>query len=252
MSGFARIRSLVNKMLAPAGFAIARRRELISEMDDRWSMLAALRRAATLGIRPRSIIDIGAAAGEWSQLAHCAFPDADYALVEPLGERSAALAALSARYPRMRHVPAAAGAAEGQVTFDVSRDLDGSGVYGGSLDSGARRVPLTTVDSVVQAQGLLPPFVLKLDTHGYELPILAGAAKTLVHTELLVIEVYNFHISPTAVPFWELCTKLAGSGFRPSDICGFMARPGDGLFWQSDIFFLPAGHPSFRNSRYAT
>jgi FkbM family methyltransferase len=250
MTASARIRSALNKVLTPVGFMLARRHELASAIEDRWKMSAALRRATTLGVRPASIIDLGAAVGEWSQLAYAIFPDADYVLVEPLHERAAALGALCGRYPDMHHIAAAAGASQGQVTFDVSSDLDGSGIYGGTSNTAARVVPMTTVDAIVHSRGLLPPFLLKLDTHGYELPILAGATETLAHTALIVMEVYNFSISPTAVPFWEICATLATHGFRPADICELMARPRDNLFWQADMLFLPADHPSFRDSRY--
>jgi FkbM family methyltransferase len=250
MTAFAYIRSAVNKALGPLGFTLARQHELASPMEDRWRMSAALRRASKLGVRPASIIDLGAAVGEWSQLAYSIFPCADYVLVEPLHERATALAAFCDRYPRMRHVAAAAGASQGQVIFDVSNDLDGSGIYGGVSSNATRIVPLAAVDAIVESEGLLPPFLLKLDTHGYELPILAGASKTLAHTELIVVEVYNFSISPTAVPFWEICATLAARGFRPADICDLMARPRDDLFWQADILFLPTDHPSFRDSHY--
>jgi hypothetical protein len=151
----------------------------------------------------------------------------------------------------MRHVAVAAGETRGQVTLNVSDDLDGSGIYGGTCEGRGRVVPMATVDAVVREERLLPPFLLKLDTHGYELPILAGAAETLAHTALLVIEVYNFSISPTAVPFWDLCATLAARGFRPADVCGLMRRSRDGLFWQADIFFLPAKHPCFLDVRYS-
>jgi FkbM family methyltransferase len=247
MSTPALIRSAVNRILAPAGFALARSRELASEVEDNWTMAAALRRAATLGVRPESIIDIGAAVGAWSQLACSVFPDAQCVLVEPLHERAATLMALCAGHPRMRYVAAAAGASRGHVTLDVSNDLDGSGIYGGNC---GRIVPMATVDAIVQEQRLVPPFVLKLDTHGYELPIFVGATETLAHTELLIIEAYNFSISPTAVPFWELCATLVARGFRPADLCGLMHRPSDKLFWQADIFFLPAKHSCFLDARY--
>ena len=251
MTALRRIRSALNEVLGPVGFTLARRHELASAMEDRWTMSAALRRVAALGVQPASIIDLGAAVGEWSQLAHSVFPHANYVLVEPLRERAAALAAFCNRYPRMRHVAAAAGASQGQVMFDVSSDLNGSGIYGGASNNATRVVPTVTVDAIVHSHGLLPPFLLKFDTHGYELPILAGATETLAHTALIVMEVYNFSISPTAAPFWEICTKLAALGFRPGDICDLTARPRDNLFWQADIFFLPVNHPNFGDSRYA-
>jgi hypothetical protein len=121
-----------NKILAPT-FAVSRSRELASAVEDSWTMTAALRRGAMLRAQPASIIDIGAACGEWSQLAFSVFPDAEYVLVEPLHER-AAVAEMCVRNLRMRYVAAAAGATRAQVRIDVSSDLDGGGVYGGTSE----------------------------------------------------------------------------------------------------------------------
>jgi len=206
----------------PFGLHARAAARLASAVEDRWRVSAALRRAAMLGVQPASIIGLGAAVGEWSQMANSIFPDADYVLVEPLLERAAALRAFCEQHPRMRYLAVAAGAIQGQVMFDVSIDLDGSGVYGGTSGSSARLVPVETVDAIVRAQGLRPPFLLKFDTHGYELPILAGASETLAHTALIVMEVDNFSISPTAVPIWEICATVATRGFRPGYVCDFM------------------------------
>jgi len=251
MSAFARLRSVFNRAIAPTGFSLARPHELAAARQNHWTMEKALARIACLGIRPASVIDLGAGRGEWSRLAYEVFPDADYALVEPLAERAAELATFCQKHPRMRHVPAAAGAAAGQTSFDVSADLDGSGIYSAAAPNARRVVSVRTVDEIVQALGLQPPFLLKLDTHGYELPIFAGATRTLADTTLLVVEVYNFQLSSTTVRFWELCAWLHEHGFLPADLAGLMDRPRDGLFWQTDLLFLRSEHPSFAVSSYA-
>ena len=62
---------------------------------------------------------------------------------------------------------------------------------------------------------LRPPFLIKLDTHGFEVPILKGAQETLQQTNLLVIETYNFQLQPTSLRFHEMCSYMEFGGFPP-------------------------------------
>lgn len=64
------------------------------------------------------------------------------------------------------------------MTLNVSGDLDSSGIYGAAAPN-PHVVPATTIDLEVAERGLQAPFVIKLDTHGFELPILNGARGTL-------------------------------------------------------------------------
>ena len=89
-----------------------------------------------------------------------------------------------------------------------------------------------------------------LDTHGFEVPIFEGAAETLARTGLIVVEVYNFKISPEALRFHELCAYLEGKGFRCVDILDVMHRPCDGALWQMDLIFARADRPEFANNEY--
>ena len=110
---------------------------------------------------------------------------------------------------------------------------------------------MTTIDNQVRRRGLAGPFLIKLDTHGFELPILAGAAGTLGMTTALVIEVYNFKIAPTAVRFPQLCQFMEDKGFRCVDIFDPMYRPKDRVFWQMDMVFMRADRPEFKSNTFA-
>jgi FkbM family methyltransferase len=246
----ARLRTFLNHLLAPTGFTLARRGELAVAVTNRWTMAEALRRAAAVGVAPASLIDIGAARGDWSREARTVFPQAAVLLVEPLAERHAALHELCAAWPRTTCAPVLVGATAGEVEFNVSSDLDGSGVYGPAGGGQRRRVPQMTVDALVAQHELRGPFLLKLDTHGYELPIFEGAAATLAQTQLLVVEAYGFKPAPTAVQFWRLCDWLLARGFRVADLSDPMGRQRDGLFWQVDLLFLRADHPAFASDSY--
>lgn len=215
------------------------------------SMAVGLRRMKANGIIPASVIDLGAAQGSWSLLAFKTWSEAEYVLFEPLEERWDELKSLAASTKNFRIVHAAAGNRVGQTSFVVSDDLDGSGVYDSDKDDGSRQVELTTIDYVVATQKLKGPFLVKFDTHGFELPILEGATLTLKETELVVMECYGFEISKDCLRLGQMCQHMEKLGFRLADIVDIMRRPGDNLFWQCDAFFIPATHPFFKSNSYS-
>lgn len=244
------LRNAANQLLRSAGLELVRVQKT-PPAPSRWTMMAALHRAAALGLKPASLIDVGAAVGDWSRQARSVFPDAELLMIEPLIERREPLDRWASESTGIRIETGVAGASEGEINFTVTKDLDGSGVYGSDSAGDQRRVPQHTIDFLVQRHQLPGPYLLKLDTHGYEVPILDGAAATLANTDVLVVEAYGFRPSPTAIPYWELCSWLLMRGFRPADIVDPMGRKGDGLFWQADFVFLRADHSAFTRNTYA-
>jgi hypothetical protein len=111
-------------------------------------------------------------------------------------------------------------------------------------------VRVTTIDEAIQRLSLRAPFLLKLDTHGYEVPILDGAADTLKSTEMLVIECYGFQVAPASLLFWEQCRWLDGKGFRVIDVVEIRRRRQDLVFWQCDLIFVQKGDRHFNNCTY--
>lgn len=214
------------------------------------TMNGGLARARERKHRPATVIDVGAAEGKWSLQAMEFWPEAEYLLVEPLEERRKQLERLAGTHRNVHIVNAAAGAEAGEVDFFVTDDLDGSGIADNGTGAVAHKVAVVSVDEVIRHLQLKPPYLLKLDTHGYEAPILRGAADTLRHSELLIIECYGFHVAPGCLLFWELCQRLDTAGFRVIDIVDVIRRRGDLGFWQCDAFFIPRGHECFSRNTF--
>jgi FkbM family methyltransferase len=213
------------------------------------TMDGALARASRR-VEVRTVIDVGASDGRWSRGAMRHFPRAQYLLVEAQeAAHGDALRAWRAADRRIEVVLAAAGDHAGEVTFDTS-DAFGGGVLVGRSAAGGTVLPMTTIDAEVTRRALEPPFLLKLDTHGFEVPILDGATRTLKETGLLVIEAYNFDLGPGALRFPDLCRLLEQRGFRCVDLADPMWRPRDGSLWQLDLFFVPATRPEFTSNTY--
>jgi FkbM family methyltransferase len=236
-----RLRHTANRLLHPLGLHLARH-------DRAFEMDGLLARAAAHGLPVGTWIDVGASDGSWSLRARRHFPSSRFLLCEPLAERQAELAALTCRHGFVI-AAAAAGAAPGTIAFSIDPALDGSGVTAPGTVS-ARTVPVETVDRLIAQHALPAPFALKLDTHGHELPVLTGAADALTRTSLLVIEAYNFPLTPDSLRFHELCAWLDARGFRCCDLADPMRRPSDGALWQMDLAFAPASSPLFASHRY--
>ncbi len=185
----------------------------------------------------KTVLDVGASNGCWSKKCMDFFPKATYVLFEPQPVHSDALDAfVESCKQTVIPVKKAVGASEGQTLFYAPRP------FGGAL---ARRkadntikVGLTTIDASVSQLQIEGPYLLKLDTHGFEKSILEGASNTLEKIDILVIEAYNYRITDEAFLFWELCVFLSERGFRPIDLVDVRHRQYDNSLWQMDLFFI--------------
>ena len=240
------LRKIANTVLHPLHWEVVKSPHF---KNWRFNMGDALSRAGEHGIEVGTIIDIGASDGKWSKMAMKRFPAARVLAFEPLRERKPSLDRIKAASNNFDYVLAVAGDTESEITLHVSEDLDGSGVCEEG-DSQARVVPMTTIDEEVKRRNLPGPYLIKLDTHGFEVPILAGAARTLKASSLVIIEVYNFKLNDRCLRFHEMCGYMEEHGFRCYDLVDPLLRQKDKAFWQMDIFFAPMQAPMFAYSGY--
>ena len=136
--------------------------------------------------------------------------------------------------------------------FRIAPDLDGSGISSGSVSDGKnRKVAVRRIDNEIKTLDLVGPFIVKFDTHGYEVPILEGCAGILSDVELFIIECYGFRIAERSLLFWEMCQEMDRLGFALFDLVDVMRRPKDGAFWQCDAFFIRKDNLLFADNRYS-
>ncbi|MBW2602845.1 MAG: FkbM family methyltransferase [Deltaproteobacteria bacterium] len=234
---------IINCILKPVGAKIINRRA------DNFDMYSAIKRIHDHGIRIDNIIDIGGSNGIWSINAMKRFPSASFVAIEPLMERKESLCNLAQKFPNFSFELCAAGEADGdKAMLNISDDLDGSMINGQGGES--RQVPVKTIDAIVSQRKLTGTFLLKFDTHGYELPILKGARQTLNKTSIIIMEAYNFQISDNALRFHEMCAHMESLGFRCYDIADLMLRDYDKSFWQVDLFFCRNDEKIFEYPHY--
>jgi len=212
-------------------------------------MESAIRHMGKRAADVRTVLDIGASDGRWSKGAMRYFPRAKFIGVDPLVERELKLKSLKENNPNFDYVLCAAGEKESEtVALSVGDDLDGSTVDG--RQGVARSVPSHSVDAIVRQKQCVGPFILKFDTHGFEIPILNGAATTLPQTQYIVMEVYNYRHTRGTLLFHEMCSRLDFEGFRCFNMADPVHRPTDGCLWQMDLLFARKDNEFFRDSNY--
>ena len=209
----------------------------------------ALDRAVKRKTEINTVIDIGASDGRWSIETQKFFPKAFYFLIEAQQEHEFALKKLKNKIQNFNYSICAAGDKNGTIYFD-STDLFGGLATSDNAKEGLISVPVSMIDSLVKENNLKGPFLLKLDTHGFEVPIFEGANETLKKTNLIIVETYNFRITKDSLLFGEMCAYLATKGFRCVDISEPMFRKKDKSFWQIDLFFIPSSSPIFSSEDY--
>lgn len=241
-----------NQLLTPVKFILNMLGIVASKVGiarDTLSLRASLNRCTERGVQVATIVDVGASNGRWSLSVRKIFPKAFCLLIEAQENHRVALEKVKTRVSRFDYVLAAAGDRNGTIFFN-SDDLFGGLASEIPVGNNCAPVPMVTVDEEVSQRKLPPPYLLKLDTHGFEIPILEGAKNTLASASLVVIETYNFKLTSESLKFHEMCAFMESKGFSCVDIVEPMHRPGDKVFWQMDILFIPSGNSVFSSNSY--
>jgi FkbM family methyltransferase len=204
------------------------------------------------------VYDVGAARGQFSEVALSFWADANYYLFEPLEEFSAPLERGFGQNPQFKIVSLALWSKVESVTLNVHRDLYGSSIYkeveGSFVDGEPRKITTTVLDEFYASGGNI---LVKLDVQGAELDVLEGASKFFDHQSggevifLLEVGLYNTMINSKNV-FHHVVEFFAQKNYVLVDIAGMMYRPLDQNLAQLDVVFCHK-ESAFRSSHaYAT
>jgi FkbM family methyltransferase len=229
-----RLRTLVRGARKP-GVPFARP----AHVDEMRSLLFELRER---GLEGRAILDVGANLGRWSEMAAEPFPRARFFLIEPQMEMKGSLDTFCERHPGSRWFQAGAGAAPGELPLTLWDDYQGSSFLPDpSLPeepSGRqRRVPIVTVDSLLETGAIVMPDLVKLDVQGFELEALKGATRLFGPVEAFILETSLFRFMPRMPLLHEVVAFMADRHYYAYDFGGWLRRPYDRALGQTDICF---------------
>jgi FkbM family methyltransferase len=203
-----------------------------------------------------AVLDIGANVGQYGSALRSSGYRGRVVSCEPLPDAYEALTRRATGDERWAHVCTAVGAEPGTLDINVSANSYSSsilpmtaahlGAAPGSKFVATRQVPVTTVADLVRQHDVDPTrTLLKIDTQGYEAPVLDGAGDLLakfaaIQLELSLVPLYAGQQLADA-----LTDRLTGLGFALYTLEGGFGdeRTGrmlqyDGLFVRGDL--LPA------------
>jgi len=154
-------------------------------------------RALTEFVKPESLCDIGANAGDWSYVMHQMSPNLKHVVFfEPQKKMQDKLNSLELAgvekviYPyglgeEERHLTIKGGTASASFLDVGPTQLH---YFPGSVVKASEEVEIKVLDQIYSQDKLPFPDVIKLDVQGYELSVLKGAVHVLSKAKYLVIE----------------------------------------------------------------
>jgi len=217
-------------VFAAGGFYLSRMR---SDMKD------VLKHMKALGLRPKTVFDVGVANG--TEDIYKAFPDSHFVLVEPLNEFEGYMESMTGKHD-LEYIVAAASDEIGSLNINVHPDLCGTSlmkeVEGTEVDGVGRTVPTIRLDQFAIGKKLRAPFLIKVDVQGAELKVLDGASAILDQTEAIILEVSLFGFFVDGPQFSDVVAYMKGKGFVVYEIFDARNRPLDGALAQVDVMFV--------------
>jgi FkbM family methyltransferase len=208
-----------------------------------WADLAAI--GPVTG--PHVILDIGAHHGWFFHCWQDWCPGAQVHAFEPYPESFEATRTSYGSDPRVKLNQVGVGDAAGELTFNVfgeskvsnsflapeSQAWDTLRYHTGELTQ--IKVPVTTVDAYVAAQGLKSIYLAKIDVQGYELHVLRGAEKSLPMIDHIFVEAGIERLYKDAPRFTDVFEFLTARGFH---LAGMRAwHRGNHVLMETDMLF---------------
>lgn len=205
------------------------------------------------GFCPKSILDVGANRGEWSRNAKSVFKEADFFLIEPQIEMKPFLDRFCADSVQNKWFLAGAGAELGELTLTIWDDFAGTSFLreeSKELKEKQRRVPVTTIDHLIQQDEIPIPDLVKIDVQGFEVEVLKGGRSCFGYTEVFILEVSFFRYFSEQPLFHEVVHFMLERGYVMYDVLDLLRRPLDGALGQANVCFVKQDSVLRRSHRW--
>jgi len=213
-----------------------------------FELYSSVYRLHAMGLRPLTILDIGASRGMFSRCAHYVFPAAAVYAFEPLRDCYENLANLKSVIKKFESYNVALGAENGETaihrsSYDYSSSLLEMGelhkeAFPYSAGERLEKVEVRTLDGILKGKSLERPVLMKIDVQGYEKPVLLGARETLACTDYVVCEMSFKPLYKGQALFDEVYHHLVSSGFRFFGQVGELQHPDSSEVLQVDGLFI--------------
>jgi FkbM family methyltransferase len=217
-----------------------------------FEMYNMLYRIKSIGLSPKTIIDIGANRGMFSKTANYLFKDAKIIAYEPLKDCFKELKKLSSSISKFECYNYALGNKIEKAKINKSNyDYSSSILEMAELHKEAfpivskmeiEDIEITTLDKALYSRELEKPILIKIDVQGYEKFVIEGATEILKETEILICELSFYRLYNNQALFEEIYDRIKKLNFRFLGLLDELVHPQnngtlqiDGLFIKNDF-----------------
>lgn len=199
----------------------------------------------------RSVIDIGAHAGEFSSAIRNLLPSVQIYAFEPLEDCFNRLRVRLEKYGAFQAFQVALGDQSGEIDFLKSSFSKASSVlpmarlhqdlFPWSAGASSVKIRLERLDSFAGKMNLQPKTLMKIDVQGYEDRVLRGSRELLKQVDYVLVEVSFRPLYEAQAQFHEVYEFLTELGFCYMGNMQQQLSPSDGSVLQADAFFVRNG-----------
>jgi FkbM family methyltransferase len=201
---------------------------------------------STLAIK--TIVDIGAHAGEFASRIHDLLPEAAIVSFEPLPDCFAKLQARMQAVPRFRALNCALGDRNGSATFHRNEFTPSSSLlamedlhrtaFPYTVQVTTEDVEIRRLDSLAPSLALEDNILVKIDVQGYEAKVILGGADLIARATLIILETSFAPLYADQPLFEDIYDLLGAKGFKYRGSFSQLHSPVDGRPLQQDSMFV--------------
>lgn len=202
---------------------------------------------AKQGIKPRTVIDIGANVGQYAVAALKLFPIELIHCFEPQPDCIEQLRRNLVAFPSAIVHQIALGDELGTLNFHVNSHSHSSSLlrllplHQASFPNATNRsvimVQVSTLDAVLGEAQMPDPVLMKIDVQGYEARVLKGAPNTLRRVQYVIAETSFKPLYEGELLFTDLLKLMQGFGFRFLRPVGWLQNDRTREYLQMDALF---------------
>lgn len=196
----------------------------------------------------KTVLDIGANEGQFSEKARTIFKDAAIYAFEPLPVAFEVLKKNFASDNKFFPINLAAGEREETVEINLNESSASSSIlpmtdtHTDNFSFAVKTKPVTvkvnTLDAVLKPHELQKPVLMKIDVQGFEDKVLAGAKGVIKNVDVIIIELSFKELYANQPLFDDIYNLLKQEGFK---FCGSLEQlrsPNDNEILQADGIFM--------------
>jgi len=196
----------------------------------------------------KTIIDIGANDGQFSEKIRTLFPAADIHAFEPLPDAFKNLKENFKNDQQFTAYNMALGEAYGRLSFHKNEYTPSSSLlplanehishFDHAVKTNLVEVDITTLDKILGDETLSKPLLVKIDVQGFEDKVIKGGLATLKQADMIICELSFRELFKGQVLFDEIYNTIVSLDFRYVGSLDQLRSPQSNAILQADGIFI--------------